>query len=167
VTTLTRRWFPRRMPDDTRVRQVYGFCFDDAGRVLLGEEGGEGTECRLPGGMPEQDGFDCLAALIRECRREYWVSISRPIYLGYWQVRGESPELPDVELFLAARITTFHRTGVVSEINRPFGRLLTPIREVSDRLGWSEDGPVQEAGAVASTVFGLNPPAGQQAVRRA
>ncbi|MGI5399132.1 NUDIX hydrolase [Streptomyces sp. CA-135486] len=167
MTTLTRRWFPRRMPDDTRVRQIYGFCFDSAGRVLLGDESEEGAQCTLPGGAPTWDGFDCLAALTRECREKYGVSITRPIYLGYWKVLGQSPELPDAELFLAARVTTFHRTSVAPTAHRLPDRLLSPISEVADRLGWSEDGPIQVAGSVATSVFGLNPSTARQTLRRA
>ncbi|MFI1163274.1 hypothetical protein ACH4UM_06600 [Streptomyces sp. NPDC020801] len=166
MTTLTRRWFPRRMPDDTRVRQVYGFCFDSAGRVLLGDESEDGTHCTLPGGVPKWDGFDCLAALTSECREKYRVSITRPIYLGYWQVLTEIPGLPDAELFLAARVTTFHRTSSTPRAHRLSGRLLSPLPEVADRLGWSEDGPIQVASSVAASIFGLNPSAARQAVRR-
>ncbi|MFG3041758.1 hypothetical protein ACGFYZ_33130 [Streptomyces sp. NPDC048330] len=166
MTTLTRRWFPKRMPDDTRVRRVHGFCFDSAGRVLLGTENEEGAPCTLPGGVPKWEGFDCLGALTGECRVKYGVSITRAVYLGYWQILGESPELPDAELLLAARITTFHRAGPVRG-DRSLVRLLTPIREVADRLGWSEEGPVQVASTVATSIFGMSPSKAQQTVRRA
>lgn len=166
MTALTRRWLPRRMPDDTRVRQIYGFCFDGAGRVLLGDESGDGVQCTLPGGFPKRDGFDCLAALTGECREKYGVSIARPVYLGYWQVVGERPEWADAELFLAARVVTFHRASSDPQARRRIGTLLSPIPEVAERLGWTEYGPIQVASSVAATVFGLNPSAARQAVRR-
>ncbi|MBC2901054.1 NUDIX hydrolase [Streptomyces cupreus] len=158
MTTLTHRWLPSRMPDETDVRQVYGFCFDAAGRVLLGVEHGESPGLRMPGSETEADGYDYLATLVRECRSGYRVTITKPIYLGYRQVRDEDAELTYAELFLAARITTFHRRSPALGSCRSFQRLLTPVSYVPDRLGWGAEGSLQisSAAAVATNVFGLD-----------
>ncbi|MCX5555400.1 hypothetical protein [Streptomyces sp. NBC_00038] len=158
MTTLTHRWLPSRMPDDTDVRQVYGYCFDAAGRVLLGVEHGESAGHHMPGSETEADGYGCLATLIRECRSKYRVTIAKPIYLGYRQVRDEDAKLAYAELFLAARITTFHRLSPAPGGCHSFRRLLTPVNCVPDRLGWGAEGLLQTsaAAAVATSVFGLD-----------
>ncbi|MET8677113.1 hypothetical protein ABZW18_05805 [Streptomyces sp. NPDC004647] len=160
MTTLTHQWLPRRIPDDTDVRRIYGFCFDAVGRVLLGVEGsGEGSEeHHMPGGAPEPEGYDFLATLVSKCRREFRVSIDRPVYLGYRKVRDEAARLTYAELFLAARITTFHRQGPDSGSCRRLRRLLTPVDFAPDRLGWGSAG-LQEAAAaaaVATNALGLD-----------
>ena len=146
------------MPNETDVRQVYGFCFDAVGRVLLGVEHGESPGHRMPGSETKVDGYDCLATLVRECRSGYRVTITKPIYLGYRQVRDEDAKLTHAELFLAARITTFHRRGPTLGTCRSFQRLLTPVNCVPDRLGWGAEGSLQisSAAAVATNVFGLD-----------
>lgn len=158
MTTLTHRWLPRRIPDDTDVRRIYGFCFDAGGRVLLGVEDCESDLHHMPGGAPETEGYGCLATLVRECRSEYRISIARPIYLGYRQVRDEGAQLTYAEMFLAARITTFHRQSSTTGNCRSFRRLLTPLNCVPDRLGWGNDGLPQTSAAasVAANVFGLD-----------
>lgn len=160
MITLTHQWLPHRIPDDIDVRRIYGFCFDAVGRVLLGVEGsGEGSEeHHMPGGAPEPAGYDCLATLVSECRREFRVSIDRPVYLGYRKVRDEAARLSYAELLLAARITTFHRQGPDSGRCRRLRRLLTPLNSASGRLGWGSTGlqEIAAATAVATSVFGLD-----------
>lgn len=159
MTTLTHQWLPHRIPDGTDVRRIYGFCFDAVGRVLLGVEGsGDTCASRMPGGVPEPEGQDCLATLVSECRREFRVSISRPIYLGYRKVRDEAARLTYAELFLAARITTFHRQSRTPGSSSTLRRLLTPANFAPERLGWSSAGfqEVAAATAVATSIFGLD-----------
>ncbi|MEV8034859.1 hypothetical protein [Streptomyces sp. NPDC086182] len=159
MTTLTHQWLPHRIPDDAGVRRIYGFCFDTVGRVLLGVEGsGEDAEHHMPGGAPEPEGYDCLATLVSECRREFRVSIDKPIYLGYRKVHDEAARRTYAELFLAARISTFHRQSRDSGSCRTLRRLLTPVNFAPERLGWGSTG-LQEAAAataVAMKVFGLD-----------
>lgn len=92
----------RPLSDGVPVRQVYGFCFDGTGRVLLREDAGR---YGLPGGKPEH-GEDAPAVLARECREESQITIGEPVYLGYQEVTEDGLP-PYAQLRLAARITDF------------------------------------------------------------
>jgi 8-oxo-dGTP diphosphatase len=82
------RWIPEPPPLGIVVRQVYGFCFDDSGRVLLTAEAGR---YGLPGGRPET-GEDHHATLARECLEESQILIGEPLYIGYQEATDDGQE---------------------------------------------------------------------------
>ncbi|MDX3854219.1 NUDIX hydrolase [Streptomyces sp. AK02-01A] len=149
----TFRWITEPLPAGITVRQVYGFCFDSTGRVLLREDGGR---YGLPGGRPEA-GEDALATLSRECEEESQITIADPLYLGYQEVT-EDGQPPYAQLRYAARITGFHPRHEDPDTGRTYGRLLTPLHKAPALLDWGIDGLLQAASAVhAARTLGLVP----------
>lgn len=113
------RWITAPLPDDIPVRQVYGFCFDDTGRVLLRDDAGR---YGLPGGKPEH-GEDAPAVLARECREESQITIGKPVYLGYQEVTEDGLP-PYAQLRLAVRIIDFLPREPDPDTGRAYGRLI-------------------------------------------
>ncbi|MFF3359087.1 NUDIX hydrolase [Streptomyces sp. NPDC002917] len=149
------RWITAPLPEDIPVRQVYGFCFDDTGRVLLREDAGR---YGLPGGKPEAD-EDVPTVLARECREESQITIGEPIYLGYQEVT-EHGRPPYAQLRLAARITGFLPREPDPDTGRTYGRLIAPLNKAPALLDWGIDGLLQAAAAVrAAYRLGLDPTA--------
>ncbi|MFF2727598.1 NUDIX hydrolase [Streptomyces sp. NPDC058008] len=147
------RWISEPLPADITVRQVYGFCFDDTGRVLLREDSGR---YGLPGGKPES-GEDAPAVLVRECREESQITIGEPVYLGYQEVTEEGRP-PYAQLRLAARITGFLPRELDRDTGRTYGRLIAPLNKAPALLDWGIDGLLQSAAAVhAAYRLGLDP----------
>ncbi|HEV3156256.1 MAG TPA: NUDIX domain-containing protein [Candidatus Baltobacteraceae bacterium] len=140
------RWCPEEVPDGISVRQVYGFCFDRFGLVLLQEDAGR---FNLPGGKPEA-GEDPPSVLARECLEESQIIISATGYLGYQEVSDDEGKAPFAQLRLVAR------------------RFLTSIEKAPAFLNWGVDGSLQSAAAaVAATErFGLNTSAVRDSIYR-
>lgn len=154
----TFRWITDSLPEHIPVRQVYGFCFDDSGRVLLREDSGR---YGLPGGKPEE-GEDVPAVLARECREESQIAIGEPLYLGYQEVT-EDDQPPYAQLRLAARIRDFFPRAPDPATGRTYGRLITPLNKAPALLDWGIDGLLQAAAAVkAANRLGLDPAAARE-----
>lgn len=152
---ITFRWLTEPPPRDMRVGQVYGFCFDDSGRVVLYED--DGTY-NLPGGTPEP-GEDTLATLERECLEESQITLTATIYLGYQEVT-EDGKAPYAQLRYVARIGTFLPRRPDPDNGRTYGRLLTPINRVPALLDWGIEGLFQAADAArAASQLGIDPAA--------
>jgi 8-oxo-dGTP diphosphatase len=149
------RWITTPLPADITIRQVYGFCFDGSGRILLREDDGH---YGLPGGKPEH----CekpAAVLARECREESQITIGEPIYLGYQEVT-EHGQPPYAQLRMAARITDFLPREPDPDTGRTYGRRITPLNKAPGLLDWGIDGLLQAATAVqAAYTLGLDPTA--------
>ncbi|MFE5737572.1 NUDIX hydrolase [Streptomyces celluloflavus] len=149
----TFRWITTPLPAHLPVRQVYGFCFDDTGRVLLREDAGR---YGLPGGKPEP-GEDAPTTLARECDEESQITIGPPRYLGYQEVT-EDGQPPYAQLRYATRITAFLERRPDPDTGRVYGRLLTPLNKAPALLNWGIDGLLQSADAVhAARELGLDP----------
>ena len=80
----TIQWFEAEVPNGLTVKQVYGFIFDDHGRILLFEDQGV---FNLPGGKPEKD-ESLFETLTREVLEEVQTIIGNWEYLGYQKVHG-------------------------------------------------------------------------------
>jgi 8-oxo-dGTP diphosphatase len=146
------RWINGAHPAGLPVRQVYGFCFDDHGRVLLREHEGR---YGLPGGRPEA-GENAAATLARECLEESQIEISHPLYFGYLRVTEEG-QAPFALLRMAARITAFLDRGPDPDTGHTYRRLLTGLHKAPALLDWGIDGLLQAAGAVhAAELLGVN-----------
>ncbi|MBS2961506.1 NUDIX hydrolase [Actinocrinis puniceicyclus] len=156
------RWISGARPTDLQVRQVYGFCFDERGRVLLRVDG---EDYGLPGGRPER-GEDATATLARECMEESQIEIARPLYFGYLRVTDDGGP-PYAQLRMAARITAFLPRHPDPDTGRTYRRLLVPLYKAPALLGWGTDGLLQAAGAVhAAELLGINPDAAHDEVWR-
>jgi len=151
----TFRWVTDPLPPDIIVRQVYAFCFDESGRVLLREDAGHYS---LPGGKPER-GEDTRTTLERECQEESQITLGDHVYLGYQEVT-DSGEQPYAQLRFVARIAGFLPRNPDPDTGRTYGRLLTPINKAPALLDWGIDGLVQAASTVpAAYALGVDPAA--------
>ncbi len=147
------RWITTPLPAGIAVRQVYGYCLDQAGRVLLRDDGGR---YGLPGGRPEP-GENAVATLARECREESQILIDTPSYLGYQEV-SEMGQAPYAQLRFVARILEFLPREPDPDTGRTYGRLLVPLNHVPALLDWGIDGLLQAAAVVnAARSLGVDP----------
>ncbi|MFA5798340.1 MAG: NUDIX hydrolase [Patescibacteria group bacterium] len=151
MTTFS--WHTQPVPDGMRIRQVYGFCFDTHGRLLMRSEGAKHS---LPGGRPEAD-EDLAATLTRECYEEVHAVIKRPVYLGYQQVDDQNGEPPYAQVRMVALIAEIREARPDPDTGRTYGRLLTSAARAGELLDWGELGRIQSSAAaiVAATKFGV------------
>ncbi|HUY49626.1 MAG TPA: NUDIX hydrolase [Streptosporangiaceae bacterium] len=151
----TFRWITEQLPEGMRVRQVYAFCFDQSGRVLLREDDGH---YGLPGGKPEP-GEDAREVLERESLEESQVTLGDVLYLGYQEVT-EDDQAPFAQLRYAAAITSFLPRQPDPDTGRTYRRLITPISKAPALLDWGVDGLLQAADAArAAFRLGVDPAA--------
>lgn len=142
---------PAGMP----VMQVYGYLFDDLGRLVVHYDEGPGT-WNLPGGTPEKaDGGDLVATLVREVAEEVQASITNPVYLGYQQVVRPG-RAPYAQLRMAARLDRLHARTPDPDSGRVHVRRLCPLGEAVELLGWGSPAEPQiKCAAVAAEGWGL------------
>jgi 8-oxo-dGTP diphosphatase len=148
------QWRCGPVPSGLPVVQVYGWLFDDHGRVLV-QRTPEGR-FNLPGGSPEPGDADTGATLAREAAEESQVVIGDVAHLGYelWSRRGED----DVAMVrMVARITEFQPRGPDVDGGQLLARRMTRAARVPGLLCWGESGRAQsqDAGRLAQGVWGL------------
>lgn len=149
----TFRWVSGDLASGIQVRQVYGFCFDKSGRVLLRDDHGA---FGLPGGRPEP-GEDAVATLVRECLEESQITITDTVQIGYQEVTDDDAP-PYAQLRFVATITEYLPRAADPDTGRTYGRLLTPINKAPALLDWGVDGLLQAADAAkaAMNVYGIS-----------
>lgn len=137
------------------VRQVYGYVFDDLGRLVVHYDADLGA-FNLPGGTPEEaDGGDVVATLVREVAEEVQITISDPVYLGYQQVVRPG-QAPYAQLRMAARLDRLHARAPDPDSGRVHVRRLCPLPEAAKLLGWGSPAEPQiKCAAVAAQGWGL------------
>lgn len=135
------------------IRQVYGFVFDDLGRVVLQDD--EGT-FNLPGGTPEPSDADLAATLARECMEESQLLHGPPAFVG-WQQVIEDDGVTYAQVRMAARLVRFMPRNADPCTGRTYRRLLTSVAMAPTRLGWGWNAQAQTEAAteVAAAVLGI------------
>lgn len=140
------------------VKQVYGYLFDELGRVVLLYDLDLGA-WNLPGGSPEEDdGGDRAITLAREVEEEVQVSITNPTYLGY-QMVDSADRAPYAQLRMAARLERLGPRTPDPDGGRVHARRLYPFPEAVELLGWGPSAERQFACA-AATARGWGLPVG-------
>ena len=87
-------WFKQPVPEGLKVKQVYGICFSDDGRVILRIEDGQ---YKLTGGKPENnETFE--QTLEREYIEELNVELEDVHYLGYFLVQENDEQYAQVRM---------------------------------------------------------------------
>lgn len=157
-------WHSEPVSDHMAVRQIYGFCFDDSGRVLMKVDG---SEWNLPGGRPEGTDGDAAASLARECREEVNAVIGDVEYLGFQLVDEEDGSAQYAQVRMIARLKHVGEGTIDPENGRQYGRCLVPSGEVAGLLGWGEVGERQAQAAVelAEQKWGLRPITGARRLK--
>ncbi|MFE7869472.1 NUDIX hydrolase [Micromonospora wenchangensis] len=146
--TLPFRWIADQPAPTATVVQVYGWLFDDHGRVLV-QDTPDGHN--LPGGSPELVDADPAATLHREAAEESQVRLTDPVLLGH-ELAGDHAYLR-----MAARIVGYDARRPDPDGGRLLGRRLVPVADVPLLLGWGDSGAEQAAAAaqVAATRWAL------------
>ena len=146
-------WNPGPPPTLMPVTQVYGWLFDEHGRVLVQETP---TRFNLPGGTPEVYDADMPATLAREGMEESQVVVDDPVLLGFEE--SHAPDGTAVAMVrFAARITQFQPRRPDPDGGRLLGRRMTSVARAVQLLGWGESGALQAQAAaqVAEEVWRL------------
>lgn len=140
-------------PAGMLVPQVYGYLFDDDGRVVAFRDG---TMWNLPGGTPELIDDDRVATLVREVREEVQIEIADPVYLGYQEVRRPGEE-PYAQLRMVARVARLSPREPDPDKGRIHVRHLCSLTDAVALLGWgaAADQQAKAASRVAETRWRL------------
>ncbi|MEY9842111.1 NUDIX domain-containing protein [Streptacidiphilus sp. EB103A] len=148
-------WYPgEAVPEGLTVRQGWGWCVGDDGRVmvLLDPETGLAS---LPGGT--LDGTeDAAAALRREAAEEAQIRIADPVILGYL-LDADDPHNPIARVGMAATVRSVLPTAPDLSSGRQLVRLWASLSQAAQLLGWGPAGTAQAQAVtrVAATVYGL------------
>ncbi|MBI5767648.1 MAG: NUDIX hydrolase [Verrucomicrobia bacterium] len=138
------KWKTEPIAKDWKITQVYGFCFDEKGRVLvLQDERGKFT---LPGGHPEPTDSNLGATLARECHEEASIIINTPIYLGVQEVTEDDGSF-HAQVRMIATINSWEARKQDPATGHFYRRLLTPLNKVPSLLNWGIDALLQAASA--------------------
>ncbi|SIO89116.1 NUDIX hydrolase [Nocardiopsis sp. JB363] len=134
-------------PADLPITQVYGYVFDDLGRVvvLYDEELGAWN---LPGGTPEPEiDQDSVATLEREVWEEVQVRFDDPVYLGYQSVSEAGGPPLRAQLRMAARLVEVGERTPDPDNGRVHIRRRCSLPEAERLLDWGAPAQEQFKGA--------------------
>ena len=148
-------WHTTSVPSNILVRQVYGFCFDTAGRVLLRADG---NKYSLPGGRPEHEETGFIETLIRECLEEVNTVVERVHFLGYQLVDDQDGSAAYAQVRLVALVQKIRTRLPDPDTGRTYDRLLTSANRAGELLNWGRIGFEQSraAGEMAAKIFNLH-----------
>lgn len=135
-------WRQGEVPRDVPVAQVYGWLFDELGRVLV-QQTDRGWN--LPGGSPERFDADPCATVRREAREESQVRVGELVYLGYEEtLRGDAV---CALVRMAGRIEAFEPRQPDPDGGRLLGRWMVRLEQACELLGWGDSGRKQAIAA--------------------
>ena len=151
-------WYNGEVPNNLKIKQVYGILFTKDGRILLAiKDKGNGKIFTLAGGKPESYDEDNIATLKRELIEEVNVTINTPITVGYQEVDEENGNPTYAQFRMAAIIDSIGPRLPDPDTNETYERILTtPIRAI-ELLDWGDVGKLQieEAVKVAKEKLGI------------
>ncbi|MFI6290039.1 NUDIX hydrolase [Nonomuraea sp. NPDC050790] len=138
-------WHEAPVPGELPVARVHGYLIcPETGRVLIQDVDGV---MGLPGGRPEPGEAGFAETFIREAREENQVQVGQVAYLGYQEVI-----VPGHPPFAQVRMV-----GVIEAFGKrmpdPDGaghtcrRLMVPLADAADVLGWGEPAAAQAKAA--------------------
>ena len=145
-------WRQSEVPCEVPVAQVYGWLFDEAGRVLV-QQTDDGWN--LPGGSPEPFDADPSGTARREAREESQVRVGELVHLGYEETLRGGAICALVRM--AGWIEAFEPRQPDTDGGRLLGRWMVRLEQACDLLGWGESGRAQAvaAGGVARSRWGI------------
>lgn len=127
-------WNRCRVPDNLKVRQVYGIVFSDDGRILLRIEDGK---YKLTGGRPEEN-ESYEETLKREFIEEVNIELDDIYYLGYLLVEENDERYGQVRMI--GRIKKINKNRVDIDTGKMYERFLANIDNVKDYLNYEDAG---------------------------
>ena len=134
-------WREMPVPENLRIRQVYGVPFSSDGKILLKVENkGEKKIYSLAGGTPENIDKDTIATLYREFIEEVNTTLCEPIYLGFQEVRGDGEKEPYAQVRMACLIKEIGEKKPDPDDGKTYDRVLASPEKVKQLLNWGEIG---------------------------
>ncbi len=127
-------WNRCEVPDNLKVRQVYGVAFSEDGRILLRIEDGK---YKLTGGRPE-DGESYEETLKREFIEEVNIELDEIYYLGYLLVEENDERYAQVRMI--GRISEINNKCVDVDTGKIYERFLVNTQNVKGYLNYEEAG---------------------------
>lgn len=129
-------------PADLPITQVYGYVFDDLGRMVVLYDEGLGV-WNLPGGTPEPEiDQDSVATLEREVWEEVQVRFGDAVYLGYQSVSEAGGPPLRAQLRMVARSVEVGERAPDPDNGRVHLRRRCSLSEAERLLDWGA--PAQE-----------------------
>ena len=126
-------WFKQPVPEGLKVKQVYGICFSDDGRVILRIEDGQ---YKLTGGKPENtETFE--QTLKREYIEELNIELKEINYLGYFLVQENDERYAQVRMI--AKIKTINEQKTDPATGKIYGRELVEIEKIKTCLNYQDE----------------------------
>lgn len=142
-------WHSGEVPENLKIKQVYGILFSTDGRVLLKCEVKQEGKCySLAGGKPEpfDDGME--GTLRREVLEEVNCTIKEPILVGYQEVNEGNGIPPYAQVRMTAIIDKIGKLQPDPDNGETYERLLTPPQRAIELLNWGKEGRLQIEEAV-------------------
>ncbi len=125
-------WDNGIVPNNIKVRQVYGIVFSNDGRILLRIED---NIYKLTGGKPENnETFE--ETLKREYIEELNVELDECYYLGYLLVEDDNEKYAQVRMI--AKIKNINNNHVDQATGKIYGRELVSIDKVKELLNYQD-----------------------------
>ena len=151
-------WHSGEVPENLKIKQVYGILFSTDGRVLLKCEVKRDGKCySLAGGKPEafDDGIE--GTLRREVLEEVNCTIKEPILVGYQEVNEGNGIPPYAQVRMTAIVDKIGKLQPDPDNGETYERLLTPPQRAIELLNWGKEGrlQVEEALKIAQDKLGV------------
>ena len=126
-------WYNNPVPNDLKVRQVYGVAFNYDGRIILRIEN---NKYKLTGGKPEEN-ESYEETLKREYMEELNVELDACHYLGYLLVEENNDKYAQVRMI--AKIKSINENHVDPATGEMYGRELVNTDKVKELLGYQDE----------------------------
>lgn len=126
-------WINDKVPNNLKVKQVYGVVFSDDGRILLRIED---NKYKLTGGKPEEN-ESYEETLKREYIEELNVELDDCHYLGYLLVEDNNEKYAQVRMI--ARIKNINENHVDPDTGKMYERELVNADRVKELLNYQDD----------------------------
>ena len=130
---VTYSWYNSLVPNDLKVRQVYGIVFTSDGRSILRIEN---NKCKLTGGKPENnESFE--ETLKREYIEELNVELDDIYYLGYLLVEENNEKY--VQVRMIAKVKNINENHIDPATGDMYGRKIVDINNIKEYLNYSDE----------------------------
>lgn len=136
------QWVASEYAPSLPITQVYGYCFNEKGQILLIKDQGS---FNLPGGKPEK-GESFEETLHREVLEEAQAFLGDTLLFGYQLVWEDSKPLVGqsyAQLRMIAQIIKLLPSGIDPATGRQYERCLYRPEQVQEVLRWGQSGQAQ------------------------
>ena len=134
-------WHESSLPNNLKIKQVYGVVFSNDGRILLKLRHYQNNiSYSLAGGTPENFDADMIATLRRELIEEINTTIHNPVYLGYQLIEDDKNKQTFAQVRMVALVNKIGKKQPDPDTGETYDRLLTTPQNAINLLNWGEIG---------------------------